>query len=146
MRLHAGMPRTLSAVHKSVLAQVVALRARAGLTLVQFMRRAGLSKQTFNGWQHGSSPTLESLEACASVVRGRLCVRILTEEATVEPGGVNVRTDEAAEVAALLDDLPDDARQAVRAAAYDALETYYRRKAANPLAPAGDGSAPSGRK
>lgn len=140
---------SLSNLHKDVLKQLVAVRAAKGWTLVKFMQKAGLSKQTFNGWQHGSSPTLESLEACAGAVGGTLYVRILTQAEGVtlpsQRGGPDLRTEEAAEIATMVDGLDDPgARAAVLEGAYMAHREYNRRKAANPQAPAGDRSHPSG--
>lgn len=151
MALSMGMPeRIQSALHKQILARLVEVRVAAGLTLAQFAKKAGLSKQSINGWQHGSSPTVESLEGCARAVGGRLYVRVVTEADRVtdlpSAGGPDLRTDEAAELAAMVDDLPPDARQSVLEAAYAAQRAYYRRKSTNPLEPAEVQGSPHGRR
>lgn len=110
------MPRTAqknyaTPLHEEFAEQLLRLFADRDVTIKDGMRKAGKPHQTWNRWQSGSSPMLETIEQIVTANGGRLTLRVWLPNEKVQPdGGISVASKEARKIAAWIDGLPEEER------------------------------------
>jgi transcriptional regulator with XRE-family HTH domain len=116
--------KAASALHNALLAQLRRTFEKNGWTIKQGMENAGASEQLYNQWQNGASPKLITVEMMAGKLKMTIH-ELLGGRETV------FTTPQSAEIAASIDDLPEEAREAIARSA-QALAIMYRSGAVRP--------------